>query len=62
MEAELISLRWGGEFSNKIPQILPLQQLHDDKGMTIVLLHLIDRADVGVVQRGGGAGLSLKSL
>ena len=45
-----------------VPEGLSLQQLHNDEGLPLVLFNLVDRADVGVVQRGRGAGFALETL
>ena len=39
-----------------------LQQLHDQKRLSLVLTEVVDGADVGVVERRGGARLALKAL
>ena len=41
---------------------LPFQQLHRDEGRAVGLFDRVDRADVGMVERAGGAGLALKPL
>src|SRR5215467_11194402 len=40
----------------------PFQKFHDDERMTIVLPDLMDRADVGMVQRRGGSRLASRSF
>src|SRR5437879_11436220 len=47
---------------NALFQAHAFQQLHDDKGLSIVLADLVNGADVRVVQRSGSAGLPQKSL
>ena len=37
-------------------------EFHDDEGAAVVFLNVVDRADVGMVQRGGGAGFALKAF
>src|SRR5215831_9171136 len=44
-----------------MPECLSLQQFHGNEGSPICLVNFIDRADVRVVQRGGGLGFSLKT-
>ncbi len=41
---------------------LPLEQLHRQEALFFVLAEIVDRADVRVVQRGSGAGLTLESF
>ena len=41
---------------------LPLQQLHSDEGLAFMLAALVNRTDVGVVQRRGGAGFTLEAF
>src|ERR1700722_19286301 len=36
--------------------------LHGNKGMAVLLRDLVNRADVGVIQRGGGSCLATESL
>ena len=47
--------------TDPMPERLPLQQLHGDKGSPIGLINLVDRADVRMVQRGRGLGLPLET-
>jgi hypothetical protein len=41
---------------------LALHQLHHDKRPALVLADIVNRADIGVIQRRGGAGLALKAF
>src|SRR5208337_1105977 len=43
-------------------QGLSLQIFHVNEGLALVLLNSVDSADVGMVERRGGAGLPLKTL
>jgi hypothetical protein len=43
-----------------VPERLPLQQFHGDEGSPIGFVDLVDRADVGVAQRGCSLGLPLE--
>jgi len=45
-----------------VPQRLTLQQLHHNEGLSLVLFHLMNSADVGMVQGGGRAGFALEAL
>ena len=45
-----------------MPQRLAFEQLHDDERTGVLLVNLMNGADVGIVQRGCGAGFALKSL
>ena len=40
----------------------PLQQLHDNELLTFVLVNVVDGADIGVVQGGGGSGFTPEAL
>ena len=42
-------------------ECLSLHQLHHDEGLTFVLADFVNRADVGMIERGGGAGLPVES-
>ena len=39
-----------------------IQELHDDEGMAVGFVDLVDGADVGMIKRGGRPGLALKPL
>ena len=43
-------------------QSLSFQILHHDVGLTLMLTHIMDGADVGMVQRRGGPGFTLESF
>ena len=45
-----------------VPQSLAVEQLHRDEGLALVLVDVVDRADVGVLERGGRACLTLQPL
>ncbi len=40
----------------------PLEELHDNESLAVFLVNLVDGADVGMVQSGGGAGFPLKAI
>jgi len=41
---------------------LSFEQFHSDEGLAFVLINVVDRADVGMVERGRRLGLTLESL
>jgi hypothetical protein len=43
-------------------QGLPLRILHSDEGLAFILADLVDGTDMGMVQSGGGARLTLKAF
>ena len=45
-----------------LPQRLALEQFHGQEPLTVDVIDLVDRADVRVVQRRGGARLALKAF
>ena len=59
---EVHQLGQGGTPGGERPQRLALDQLHDEEGLALVLVDVVDRADVGMVQGGGGAGLAAEPL
>ena len=46
----------------QVLQCLPLQQFHGDERLALVLVNVVDRADVGVIEGRGGTGLTLEAL
>src|SRR5271157_2299873 len=48
-------------YSKALLQRLAFQIFHDDEGPTFVFIDLINRADVGMIERRGGAGLALEA-
>ena len=48
--------------SDLLPEVFPLDILHDDERLAFAFIDFMDRADVRVGQRGGRAGLLNKSL
>jgi len=51
-----------GPAGDTVLQSLALEQLHDDEGPSIVFVDVVNRADIGMIQRGGGAGFPPESL
>ena len=51
-----------GCFADALLEGLALQQLHGNEEAAVGLADLIDSADIGMVQRRGGPGLTLKAL
>jgi hypothetical protein len=49
-----------GPVREQIPKVLPVDELHGDERDRIRESNLVDRHDVGVIQRGRGAGLLLE--
>jgi hypothetical protein len=47
--------------ADSLLQRLPFQQLHHDHRLMIVFFHVINRADIWVVQGGSGASLAFKA-
>src|SRR6266566_9074354 len=47
---------------NEVLKGLPLQELHDDKVLSLVLADLMDRANIGMIQGGSCPRFTLKSL
>ncbi len=45
-----------------VSQVSALQVLHGDEGQALVLVDLVDRADVGMAERRGGARLAHEAL
>ena len=39
----------------------PVQKLHGDEGFAVLLADVVDRADIGMIQRGCGLGFELKA-
>ena len=47
---------------NQLLQRLALQTLHDDERLAVVLPDVVNRADVGMIEGGGGARLAVETL
>ena len=48
-------------FQKSCLECLSLDQFHHDEGLTFVLADFVNRTDVGMIESGGGAGLSFES-
>src|SRR5882762_2860602 len=46
---------------NAVLQRHAIQKLHDDEGHSVLLVDLVDGADIRMIQSGGRFGLALKS-
>ncbi len=53
-------LEWAGD--QAVMKRFAVEQLHGDEGFALVLVDVIDGADVGVLERGGRPGLALQPL
>ena len=51
-----------GSRGEAVAQGFAFEQLHGDERLPVVLVDVVDRTDVGVLERGGGAGLALEPL
>ena len=51
-----------GLVRDQVLQGLPFEQLHHDEGLSFELINLVDDADVGMIEAGGGPGFPLKAL
>ena len=51
---------WTGSRGQPLEHGLPLEQLHRDERLAIVLFDLVNGADVGMIQGGGGLGFALQ--
>ena len=49
-------------YGDALLQRLSFEQLHGDKRVAPVLVNIVDRADVGMVEGGGGLGFALEAL
>ena len=54
--------RLDGLARDAVLESLALQQLHADEGLAFVLVDVVNGADVGMIEGGGGLGLSLEPL
>ena len=54
-------LRFQGPPGDAVLESHAVEILHGDEGMAVLLADVVDGADVGVIESGGGLGLALKS-
>src|SRR5271166_4275487 len=54
--------REGSPFRDTVAQRFPFQQWHHQKRLARMLSEFMDRADIGMIQSGGGARFPFKSL
>src|SRR4029077_1011788 len=52
-------LKW--TVGNPVLERAPIQKLHGDKGPPILLAKVVNRADIGVIERGWGRGRALET-
>jgi hypothetical protein len=57
-DRDLVLEGHGGSIRDQPPQLLPVEQLHDDEEPPIVLAHVVDRDDVGVAEPRARLGLA----
>ena len=59
-----IEQRFGvqGTAGDTVLEGLAFEELHDDEGLAVFLIDLVDGADVGMVESRGGAGFSLEAV
>ena len=63
LDAELQQGRkFQGAAADAFVERLAFEKLHHDEVLALVLIDLVDRADAGMIQRGGGARFTLKAL
>jgi hypothetical protein len=55
-----ISLQWLA--SDAVLERLPLQQFHSDERLTLKLVYVVNRADVGMIEGARGTGLALEAF
>ncbi len=55
-----IQLEWTA--GNALAKRLAFEELHSDEGASFVLIDFVDGADVGMIERRGGAGFALEAL
>ena len=48
--------------AHALAQRRPLQEFHHQEGMAYMLAHFVEGTDVGMIDRGGGAGFPFEAL
>ena len=48
--------------SDQLLQRLAIQKFHDDEGLAVLVVNFVNGADVGMIERGGGARFAAKPL
>src|SRR5262249_45415041 len=62
LHAKIYDFRWfKGSFAKTSPKRSPLEPLHDDERLTLEVVYLIDRADIGMTQQRQRRRLSLET-
>ena len=51
-----------GRPDDAVLQRQPVQKLHGDEGLAVLLADVVNGADVGMIQRGGGLRFALETL
>ena len=61
MASERIKSVSMGRASDAVLQRHAVEKLHDNEGLPVLLPNLVDGADIGMIQRGGGLRLALEA-
>src|SRR3974390_406724 len=54
--------QWNRMFADAVAKRVPFQQLHGDEGTALIVVNLVDGADVGMIECGSCARLALEPL
>src|SRR2546426_4184006 len=55
-------LQFHGTVANQVLQRLPIQELHSEERLAVLLANVVNGADIGVVQGGSCLGLTPETL